>query len=214
MKKILSKVLSILIVLSIGLPLSSVYATEVRSMPLDPTAIVVTNNAAGTADTVVVQYAAIGDVINVYSSAIGGDLIGTAIVKVEGDLAVKIDQIGEKSGNVYVSVTSKALLESERTSAVKYDAEVRSIPLDPTKIMVTNNAVGTADTVMVKKLEAGDIVNVYSSAIGGAIIGTATATLAGNLTVSIPQIGVESGSVYVSVTSEKLLESDRTKEVA
>ncbi|MBX4269215.1 hypothetical protein [Clostridium estertheticum] len=186
------------------------YDAEAKSIPLDPTAIVVTNNAVGTPDALVVQNLAIGDIINVYSSAIGGDLIGTATVKVEGDLTVKIDQIGENAGNVYVSVISKAFLESDRTSAVKYDAEVKSIPLDPTKIVVTNNAAGTADTVMVKKLAVGDIVKVYSAAIGGAVIGTATVTVAGDLTVSILQIGVESGKVYVSVTRKTFLESYRT----
>ncbi|MPQ32540.1 hypothetical protein E4V42_13985 [Clostridium estertheticum] len=190
------------------------YDAEAKSIPLDPTAIVVTNNAVGTPDALVVQNLAIGDIVNVYSSAIGGDLIGTATVKVEGDLTVKIDQIGEKAGNVYVSVISKTFLESDRTSAVKYDSEVKSIPLDPTKIIVTNNAVGTADTVMVKKLAVGDMVKVYSSAIGDALIGTATVTVAGDLTVSIPQIGVESGKVYLTVTSKALLESDRTTAVA
>ncbi|NNU76053.1 hypothetical protein [Clostridium estertheticum] len=190
------------------------YAAEAKSIPLDPTAIVVTNNAVGTPDALVVQNLAIGDIVNVYSSAIGGELIGTETVKVEGDLTVKIDQIGEKAGNVYVSVTSKTLLESDRTSAVKYDAEIKSIPLDPTKIIVTNNAAGTADTVMVKKLAVGDIVNVYSTSIAGDILGTATAKVAGDLTVSIPQIGVKSGKVYVAVTSKALLESDRTTAVA
>ncbi|MBU3186015.1 hypothetical protein [Clostridium estertheticum] len=135
-----------------------------------------------------VQDLAIGDIVNVYSSAIGGDLIGTETVKIEGDLTVKIDQIGEKAGNVYVSVTSKTLLESDRTSAVRYAAEVKSIPLDPTKIIVTNNAAGTADTVMVKKLAVGDIVKVYSSATAGFVIGTATVTVEGDLTVNITQL--------------------------
>ncbi|MBU3159049.1 hypothetical protein KPL37_04660 [Clostridium frigoris] len=186
------------------------YVAEAKSSPLDPTAIVVTNNAIGTLDTVVVQNLAIGDIINVYSSAIGGELIGTATEKVEGDLTVSIPQIEAMSGNVYVSVTSKTLLESDRTSGVRYDAEAKSAPLDPTKIIIINNAVGTNDTVVVKKVDIGDIVNVYSSAIGGGVIGTATATVAGDLTVSITQIGVVSGSVYVSVIRKTFLESYRT----
>ncbi|MBU3186014.1 hypothetical protein [Clostridium estertheticum] len=121
MKRLLSKLLIILVLLSIGLP-SSVYAAEVRSTPLDTTAIVVTNNAAGTPDTVVVQYAAIGDIINVYSSAIGGELFGTATATVAGDLTASITQLGRAAGNVYISITRKTLLESTRTSAVGYDA--------------------------------------------------------------------------------------------
>ncbi|MBW9151950.1 hypothetical protein [Clostridium estertheticum] len=213
MKKILSKVLSILIVLSIGLPLSSVYAAEVRSIPLDPTAIVVTNNAVGTADTVVVQYAAIGDVINVYSSAIGGELLGTATAKVAGDLTASITQLGAAAGNVYISITRKTFLESTRTSRVGYDAEAKSMPLDPTAIVVTNNAVGTPDALVVQNLAIGDIVNVYSSKVGGDLIGTATVKVAEDLIVKIDQIGAGAGNVYVSVTSKALLESDRTSAV-
>ncbi|MCB2340771.1 hypothetical protein [Clostridium estertheticum] len=190
------------------------YPAEVKSTPLDPSGIVVTNNAAGTKDTVVVPGLAIGDIVKVYSTAIGGDLLGNGTAKADGDLTVSIPQIGSEAGNVYVTVTSKTLTESDRTTAVPYDAEEKSTPLDPAAIVVTNNAVGTSDTVVVKKLAIGDIVNVYSTSIAGDILGTATAKVAGDLTVSIPQIGPEAGNVYVTVTSKSLLESDRTKAVA
>ncbi|MBW9170649.1 hypothetical protein K2F43_05450 [Clostridium estertheticum] len=190
------------------------YLAEVKSTPLDPSGIVVTNNAAGTADTVVVLGLAIGDIINVYSTAIGGDLLGNGTAKSDGDLTVSIPQIGSEAGNVYVTVTSKTLTESDRTTGVAYDAEVKSVALDLASIVVTNNAAGTSDTVVVKKLAIGDIVNVYSTSIAGDILGTATAKVAGDLTVSIPQIGSEAGTVYVTVTSKALIESDRTKAIA
>ncbi|MBU3214272.1 hypothetical protein LL033_19165 [Clostridium estertheticum] len=190
------------------------YPAEVKSIPLDPKSIVVTNNAAGTKDTVVVPSLAIGDIIKVYSTSTDGVLLGTATAKADGDLTVSIPQIGSEAGNVYVTVTSKTLTESDRTTAVAYDAEEKSTPLDPAAIVVTNNAVGTSDTVVVKKLAIGDIVNVYSTLVAGDILGTATAKVAGDLTVNIEQIGAESGNVYVTVTSKALLESDRTKAIA
>ncbi|MBU3176417.1 hypothetical protein KPL47_08530 [Clostridium estertheticum] len=190
------------------------YPAEVKSIPLDIAGIVVTNNAAGTKDAVVVPGLAIGDIIKVYSTSTDGVLLGTATAKADGDLTVSIPQIGSEAGNVYVTVTSKTLRESDRTTAVAYDAEEKSTPLDPAAIVVTNNAAGTSDTVVVKKLAIGDIVNVYSTLIAGDILGTATAKVAGDLTVSIEQIGAESGKVYVTVTSKTLLESDRTIAIA
>ncbi|MBU3155079.1 hypothetical protein [Clostridium estertheticum] len=190
------------------------YPAEVKSIPLDPNGIVVTNNAAGTKDTVVVPGLAIGDIIKVYSGSTDGVLLGTATAKIDGDLTVSIDQIGAEAGNVYLTVTSKTLRESDRTTGVAFDAEEKSTPLDPAAIVVTNNAAGTSDTVVVKKLAIGDIVNVYSTSISEDILGTATAKVAGDLTVSIPQVGAESGNVYVTVKSKTLLESDRTTAVA
>ncbi|MCB2308790.1 hypothetical protein LGL08_19820 [Clostridium estertheticum] len=190
------------------------YDAEVKSIPLDPRGIVVKNNAVGTKDTVVVPGLAIGDIIKVYSGSTDGVLLGTATAKTDGDLTVSIDQIGAEAGNVYVSVTSKTLLESDTTAAVAYPAEVKSIPLDIAGIVVTNNAAGTKDTVVVPGLAIGDIIKVYSGSTDGVLLGTATAKADGDLTVSIDQVGSESGNVYVTVTSKTLLESDRTKAIA
>ena len=88
------------------------------------------------------------------------------------------------------------MLESDRTAAIAYDAEVKSTILDSTGIIVKNNAVGTADTVVVPGVAVGDIVKVYSVASGGTAIGTITATVAGSVTVTIPQIGAVAGNIY------------------
>ena len=153
---------------------------------------------------------AVGDVVKVYSVATGGTAIGIATATVAGSVTVTIAQIGAAAGNIYVSVTSKDMLESDRTAAVAYGAEAKSTTLDPTDIIVTNNAAGTADTVVVPGLAVGDIVKVYSAATGGTAIGTTTATVAGSVTVTIAQLGAAAGNIYVSVTSKSLLESDRT----
>ncbi|MFT5875492.1 MAG: hypothetical protein ACI8WT_004485 [Clostridium sp.] len=189
------------------------YAAEVKSVTPEPTAIIVTNNAAGTKDAVVVQNLFAGDIINVYSESTAGVLLGTGTAKTDGDLTINIEQIGSESGSVYVSLTIKTLLESDRTTAVTYASEVKSTPLDPEAIVVTNNAAGTKDAVVVQDLFIGDIINVYSASTSGVLLGTGTAKTDGDLTISIEQIGAESGNVYVSVTSKTLLESDRTPKV-
>ena len=90
-------------------------------------------------------------------------------------------------------------------AAVAYNAEAKSTTLDPTKIIVKNNAVGTSDAVVVPGVAVGDIVKVYSVATGGTAIGIATATAAGSVTVSIPQIGAVSGNIYVSEQAKHCL---------
>ena len=190
------------------------YDAEGKSTILDPTGIIVKNNAVGTADTVVVPGVAVGDIVKVYSVASGGTAIGTITATVAGSVTVTIPQIGAVAGNIYVSRTSKTLLESDRTAAIAYDAEGKSTILDATGIIVKNNAVGTVDTVVVPGVAVGDIVKVYSVASGGTAIGTITATVAGSVTVTIPQIGAVAGNIYVSRTSKTLLESDRTAAIA
>ncbi|MGH4139883.1 hypothetical protein [Clostridium sp.] len=187
------------------------------------------NNSVGTPDTVTVKGLALGDIIKVYQSATAdgasgiGSSIGTATAvadKVNGIRAIAtIPQLGAAGGNIYVSVTSKGLLESDKLIKVQYFAEQRSSTPFVSNITTNNNAMGTSDTVTVTNLIVGDIVKLYSDATSngkysvGEAIGTATAT-AGTATVSIPQLGVGAGNIYVSVTSKGLIESTITTAIA
>ncbi|MCX7922310.1 MAG: hypothetical protein N3B21_09910, partial [Clostridia bacterium] len=172
--------------------------------------ITVTNNKLGTNDTVVVTGLAEGDVVKVYSAATAGTVLGTATVASgETSVNITITQIAATAGNVYVSVTSTSKNESART-AKAYDSET-SAALLATAITVTNNYVGTNDTVVVTGLAEGDVVKVYSAATAGTVLGTATvATGETSATVSIAQLGSTGGTVYVSVTKVNKLESTRT----
>ena len=212
MKKLLSKVLGVLIFIAMVLQSSSTAVAAQLSNPPVDTNITITNNA-GAPDILNVTGLAKGDIVIVYSSATGKKSIGTGTVKVTGDVKISIKQLGSSAGNVYVSVKSTGFLESNKINK-SYDAEVKSIPLDPRGIVVTNNAAGTKDTVVVPGLAIGDIIKVYSTSTAEVLLGTATAKIDGDLTVSIDQIGVEAGNVYVSVTSKTLLESDTTSFVA
>ncbi|MBU3190332.1 hypothetical protein K9O30_01605 [Clostridium bowmanii] len=194
------------------------------------------NNSVGTSDTVTIKGLALGDIIKVYQAATAdgvagiGSAIGTATAvadKVNGIIAIAtIPQLGAAGGNVYVSVTSKGLLESDKLIKVQYFAEQRSSTPFVSNITTKNNALGTSDTVTVTNLVVGDIVKVYSDATSngkysvGEAIGTATATTdrgtttTGTATVSIPQLGSVAGNIYVSVISKGLIESTITKAVA
>lgn len=172
--------------------------------------ITVTNNS-GKADTVYVTGLSPSDVIKVYNKETKGSLLGTATVSSTGNEAtVSIAQLGSKSGTVYVSITNAGRNESTRVAA-NYSGEDSSEDIAPSNITVTNN-VGKADTVYVSGLNGGDVVKVYDSEGAGKMLGSATVAKSGtDVTISISQLGINSGSVYVSVTTSGKLESPRAK---
>jgi hypothetical protein len=186
------------------------YSAESKSNTLVANNIVVTNNV-GADDTVQVSGVSSGEVVNVYDAAKGGNLLGTATVASGSTSAtIIISQLGATAGSAYVSLTDPNKLEGDRTQAT-YDAEGISSSVDPNNIVVTNNS-GKADTVYASSLTAGDIVKVYDSASGGTQLGTATVgDSATSATVSINQLGLTDGSVYVSITNKNKSESSRVQ---
>ncbi|WLC68906.1 hypothetical protein KTC96_12895 [Clostridium estertheticum] len=207
MNKSLSKTLSVLVFLSMVLPTSSkVFATGLSTSPIE-TNIVVTNNA-GASDTVKVLGLTTGDVVTVYSETTGLALGTGSVGSGKSDATVTVAQLGKTSGNVFVSVKSTSSIESNKVEKA-YTAEAVSETPVAANITVTNNAVGTPDTIVVKTLAVGDIVKVYSAA--GTLIGTSTAaTATGIVTVSIAQLGATAGSVTLSITSAGDLESPKS----
>lgn len=183
------------------------YTAEDKSIA--PTSIIVTNNA-GASDTVVITGLMPGDLVQVYSKALGGTLLGSVAAGTSSTEAiVAIPQLGSSAGSVYVSVTSKNKGESIRTEA-PYAAETQSGASDTSDVIIVNNA-GIASTVTVKNLKDNDLVKVYSAASGGALLGSGTVeTYYTEVTISVSQLGSAGGTVYISVTSENQLESSRT----
>jgi hypothetical protein len=190
--------------------LAVAYTSETSAAPL-ATAVTVTNNSLGTSDTVAVTGLAAGDVVNVYSAATAGTLLGTATVADSATTAtVSITQLGTAAGTVYVTVTKSGKAESARTAKAYLAETAIAAPLAST-ITATNNCTGTPDTIAVTGLSAGEIVKVYSAASGGTAIGTATvASNATSVTISVPQLGTAAGNAYVTLTAANGLESTRT----
>ncbi|OGO83370.1 MAG: hypothetical protein A2Y18_03285 [Clostridiales bacterium GWD2_32_19] len=189
--------------------ISKAYITEPTSTIPLVTAIAVTNNYAGTDDTVVVTGIVEGDIIKMYSVITGGAAVATATVGVGATSAtLTTPQLGTGTGTIYVSLTNVNKLESKRI-AKSYATEPTTTA--PSEITVMNNVAAINDTVLVTGLEQGDIVKVYNVSKGGMAIGTATVGVEEtSATVTIAQIGVGVGSVYVSATSPNKLESKRT----
>ena len=187
------------------------YVAEGRTSAPYSGNIYVTNNVT-IPDTVLVTGLNPGDKVKVYNSPEGGELLGSATVS-EGSSQVKISikQLGEESGSVYVSVTSRGKSESKRTEAEYVSEQTTNAPY-PGFIKVINNPSGTPDTITVSELQPGDIVNVYSALVGGSLLGSAQVASGGNsAVVTVDQLGKDSGSIYVTVTSVGRFESSRTK---
>ncbi|MCB2356708.1 hypothetical protein, partial [Clostridium estertheticum] len=129
-------------------------------------------------------------------------------------VTVSITQLGVASGSVTATVTSKGLLESDKSAVNAYDAEAKSTTPDTTKITVDNYA-DIQDVITVAGLKVGDIVKVYSAATGGIAIATSKAVATGKtgLSFNVAQLGATGGTVFLSVISTGMLESDRTAAV-
>jgi hypothetical protein len=187
---------------------TSDWSSEVAGIiPVEQTAINITNNKAGIDDTVVVNGLVEGDIINVYSAATGGNLLGSGTVNSgESSAEVKIPQLGQAAGTVYVSVANVDKLESSRIPQ-SYTSEV-SQSLSVSSIAVVNNCFGIDDSVVVTGLTEGDAINVYNEA--GNLLGSGTVSSGENrATIKIPQLGQVAGKVYVSVVKFNKLESAR-----
>ncbi len=187
------------------------YSAEPASDSVDVNDIIVTNNVASKADTVEVTGLSASDVVKVYDRHTGGRLLGSATVsEYSSYVTITIPQLGTSDGSVYVSVTAANKIESSRTKA-DYSAEGKSDTANSANIIITNNA-GTSDTVQVTGIGANDEVRVYDAARGGNLLGSATVSeYSSYTTVTIPQLGISSGSVYISITSTNKIESDRVK---
>ncbi|WP_051250631.1 LamG-like jellyroll fold domain-containing protein [Paenibacillus harenae] len=93
---------------------------------------------------------------------------------------------------------------------VKYKSDNMTTPPAASDIRVTNNEEGIADTVKVSGLKEGTVVKVYLNSSDTAALGAATVTESTYGTVSIPQIGVAPGTLYVTATAPFKLESGKT----
>ena len=182
------------------------YVVEVKpkALALFPEDITVTNNAV-IADTVIVDNLKTGDIIKVYDET---KMLGTATVASGKDSAtVTIRQLTTGAGQVYVTVTGLVTTESDVT-AKDYIAEAVADKLTADDITITNNS-GINDTVIVENLEVGDIIKVYNDGTKTKVLGTAIVAVGKtNTVVNVVQLGLDIGTVYITVTEYGKNESD------
>jgi trimeric autotransporter adhesin len=186
------------------------FAAEPKSAAPDVDNICITNNA-GKADSIFVADLSVGDTFKIYSTAKGKNLICTAKVSsTKSDLSIAVQQLGTNSGCIYVSITSVGMLESNRIK-VDFSAEGKSDAPNSENILVTNNA-GKPDTIYLSNVNSRDTIKVYSALKGGKLLCSLMVLDSQNeACLKTPQLGVSEGSVYISITSDGMLQSDKVK---
>ncbi len=186
-------------------------AYQSESKTLVANDVTVINNSI-VSDIVKVAGLTENDVIKIYSASTGGHMLASASVAVgTNSVSVSVSQLTQDAGSIYVSVTSYGKCESSRTK-VDYAAEQTSNPIFAGYVAIANNAEGTSDRITVTNLQANDAIHVYSQSADGTLLGSATVASSGNTAVvTIKQLGVGSGSVYISLTNYGKSESTRTK---
>jgi hypothetical protein len=184
------------------------YAKELVTEQLSENDISIQNNSSS-ADIVKIDNLSAGDTVKIYSNAEQtGKLLGVAVVPTgKTGVTINISQLGTKEGNIYVTVTTPGKLESLVTTKGFFGEAQTVAPLSD-EITVMNNS-GKADTVKVENLTAGDVVKVYDEA-EKKVLGSAKVPAGKtNVVINITQLGVDIGTIKVSVTSSGKLESDK-----
>ncbi|MBC7765506.1 MAG: hypothetical protein H7Y41_03390 [Hyphomonadaceae bacterium] len=186
------------------------YLAEQTTVAPSPDAITVTNNTGGIKDAIGVTDVVVGDTIKVYKDSTTKSTLGKAVAA-ETVATVTVSQVGLTSGSVYVTVTNKGKLESERVVKA-FSAETATTAISKDKVFVTNNAVGMKDTVKATDLLEGDTITVYMDDTTEKALGKATVAKGKTeAIVSITQIGATEGSIYVTVANKSTPASSRVK---
>jgi hypothetical protein len=168
------------------------------------------NEPGGTGDRAEVSGLHAGDVVKVYAAEqASAPLAQAAVTSGASSAEVVLPQLGAGEGLVYISVTRPPMQESVRVSKRFSQEPVTAAPA-PGMIVVTNEAGETEDRVELYGLSSGDTVKVYPDASSTHILGTAVAAAqSSKVTVPVPQLGKQAGTVYITVTSPPKGESRR-----
>ncbi|WP_054029076.1 hypothetical protein [Bacillus sp. FJAT-28004] len=130
-----------------------------------------------------------------------------ATAKVNAFLTVP--QLGTTAGSVYMTITTPGNLESARL-VKSYIAEAPTAALNIKAITVKNNKVGTNDTITVTGLAPGDVVKLYQTKLTATVFASSTVGASANMTtISVPQLGVAKGTIFVTVTNTGKTQSVR-----
>lgn len=183
-----------------------VYAAEEISESIDLSGVAVTNNH-GNSDIIRVSGLEEGDIVSVYKTATVKSTVAKKTITDSASVNITIAQLGTSAGTVYLTLTQSGKCESERI-AVDFPAEGKSTAPASEKITVTNN-LGKASVLKITGLFEDDTVNVYKLATDTEAFATGTvATYFDEAELSLSSLSANGGTLYVSVKSKNLKESD------
>lgn len=158
-------------------------------------------NNRGSSDVIYLNRLNKGDVVRAYNAK--WQLLKAQISK-GYSTSLSIRQLGLYSGVISLTVTHLYRRTSGKTY-ISYSAE-QSDPLTSGQISVANNR-GIPDTISVKGLKKGDIISVFNQ-LGQQI--AAVTSQGWSTTLSVNQLGVLKGRVYVTVNRPYLRQSNKT----
>lgn len=189
---------------SIDIPYS--FKLYMQTPGLASSKVTVTNNK-GKKDSIRISGIKKGDVIKVYNASTKGKLIAQKTSTGSAD-TISVNQMGEKAGKIYVTVTSPSMTESKRT-AVSFTGE-QTNAIKSSQVKITNNK-SKKDVITVSKLKKGNVVKVYSASKGGKLLAKSGKVTKTSAAISISQLSKKAGSVYITVQSDGMKESARVK---
>jgi beta-N-acetylglucosaminidase len=158
-------------------------------------------NNQGSSDVIFVNQLSKGDVVRAYNAK--GQLLKTQISK-GSTTSLSIKQLGLYSGVISLTLTHPYRRTSGKTY-ISYSAEL-SASLSPGQISVTNNH-GVPDKITVSSVRKGDVIRVYNQSGQQLAAVTAQSELAA---LSVSQLGMLAGRIYVTVTHSNLRQSNKT----
>ncbi|WP_342493210.1 hypothetical protein [Bacillus sp. FSL W7-1346] len=182
--------------------LPAVTVKKIVTSPLAASQVKVTNNK-GKNDTVTIKGIKKQSVIKIFKQASGGTAIAQQTAS-SSNMTISVKQLGQTSGTLYISMKEPGLKEGNRVP-IRYQGE-KSDALKVNQIKI-NNFKNKNDVITVSKIKKKDIIKVYSTS--GKLLVTSKPAKSSSIKLYVKQVGVKSGKVFVTRSSDKMLESGK-----
>ncbi|MFE0303590.1 MULTISPECIES: Ig-like domain-containing protein [Bacillus] len=184
----------------VSLPVVTV--KKIVTSPLAASQVKVTNNK-GNNDTVTIKGIKKQSVIKIFKQASGGTAIAQQIAS-SSNMTISMKQLGQTSGTLYISMKEPGLKEGNRVP-IRYQGE-KSDALKVNQIKI-NNLKNKNDVITVSKLKKKDVIKVYST--NGKLLAASKPANSSSIKLYVKQVGAKSGKVFVTRSSDKMLESGK-----
>ncbi len=190
-----------------GVRIKKAYLAEPVTTAPSASNVVIANNKEGVDDTVTVKGLPGDTIVKIYSEAVEGRVLGEATVDTwETSVTIKIKELGAVAGKVYITVQNTGKNRCAR-KAYSYASDITAAP--SANYISVSNKYAAYDSVTVSNVAVGDVIRVYNAAAEGTLLGKVTAT-ASKATVSVGQLGLTAGTVYITRTGTDKNESTST----
>ncbi|MEH6922142.1 Ig-like domain-containing protein [Bacillus altitudinis] len=184
----------------VSLPVVTV--KKIVTSPLAASQVKVTNNK-GNNDTVTIKGIKKQSVIKIFKQASGGTAIAQQTAS-SSNMTISMKQLGQTSGTLYISMKEPGLKEGNRV-LIRYQGE-KSDALKVNQIKI-NNLKNKNDVITVSKLKKKDVIKVYST--NGKLLAASKPANSSSIKLYVKQVGAKSGKVFVTRSSDKMLESGK-----